>query len=677
LISKKYRLADVSTIAFWAIAGSKLFVLASHPAAAQSVIASGDVVPYIEPSPTWTVGGDLEVGQSGVGELYVLDGGTVDMVDGTIGLLTGSFGEVFVSGQGSTWTSDLFLTAGSAGRGVLRIDEGGSAVSFEGFIGTNFGSNGTVTVTGTGSSWTNTSNLWVGFGGTGTLTIENGGEVTSTRGVIGELGNSSGTVTVSGAGSRWSNSTDLLVADSGIGVLTIADGGTVTVGGDDGIMTLARSAGFGDSPGATGTVNIGAAADNAPAAAGTLAASSVVFGAGTGTIVFNHTGNPDGSAYEFAPSISGDGTIRHIAGHTTLSGANSNTGETRLEGGILTLGSDSALGGSILHTLGSTVDYADGVTIANGIVIESDTTQFQVLSGLATQAGIVSEAGGSRPFEKIGAGELVLTAANSWTGQTLVREGTLTVDGGSIEHATSRLVVGQSSGENGALIVSNSGTVTNSFGDIGLATGSTGEATITGAGSNWTNTSDLAVGGSGTGTLTVAAGGAVSNRQGFVGRFSDSTGTVVITGPGSTWTNTISLFVGVEGTGAVTIADGGAVDNAAGNVGRIFGSTGAVTVTGDGSVWSNTDELNIGLFGAGTLTIANGGTVGNTTGYVGRNAGSAGAVTVTGTGSTWSNTDFLAVGDAGSGALTVADGGTVTNTLAHVGHGSGTSGESR
>ncbi len=55
------------------------------------------------------------------------------------------------------------------------------------------------------------------------------------------------------------------------------------------------------------------------------------------------------------------------------------------------------------------VDYANGVTIANPIVINSNTTQLQVTTGSATQAGVISELNGPRPLEKIGAGTLVLT----------------------------------------------------------------------------------------------------------------------------------------------------------------------------------------------------------------------------------------------------------------------------
>ena len=66
--------------------------------------------------------------------------------------------------------------------------------------------------------------------------------------------------------------------------------------------------------GSIGTLNIGAGAGNPAAAPGTLTAPSLAFGAGTGTLNFNHTS----ADYVFAPAISGNGTVNVLAGTTTL-----------------------------------------------------------------------------------------------------------------------------------------------------------------------------------------------------------------------------------------------------------------------------------------------------------------------------------------------------------------------
>ena len=82
------------------------------------------------------------------------------------------------------------------------------------------------------------------------------------------------------------------IGNLGTGRLTIADSGVVT-----GPIVIAANAG------AIGTLNIGAGAGNPAAAPGTLTAPSVAFGAGAGTLNFNHTS----ADYVFAPAISGNG----------------------------------------------------------------------------------------------------------------------------------------------------------------------------------------------------------------------------------------------------------------------------------------------------------------------------------------------------------------------------------
>jgi len=181
-----------------------------------------------------------------------------------------------------------------------------------GSIGLSAGSTGTVTVTGVGSIWRNSpgGGLNIGSFGTGTLTIANGGTVINDTGFAANIGNgagSRGTVTVTGPGSMWSNSSGVNVGNFGTGTLTVADGGIVNV---NGLIVIAAKAG------SIGTLNIGAGAGNPAVAPGTLFTQSVEFGAGTGTINFNHTS----ANYEFAPAISGNGRVNVLAGTTILTG---------------------------------------------------------------------------------------------------------------------------------------------------------------------------------------------------------------------------------------------------------------------------------------------------------------------------------------------------------------------
>ena len=158
---------------------------------------------------------------------------------------------------------------------------------------------------------------------------------------------------------------------------------------------------------------------------GSLAgAGNVALGSATLT-----TGN-DNTSTIFSGTISGTGGLTKIGtGTLVLAGANTFSGGTTVAGGALRLANNQALGTGALTTTGSVVDYANAVTIANQIVVNSNTTQLQVTAGIATQAGVISELNGPRPLEKIGAGSLVLTAANTYTGPTTVNAGALVVNG--------------------------------------------------------------------------------------------------------------------------------------------------------------------------------------------------------------------------------------------------------
>jgi T5SS/PEP-CTERM-associated repeat protein len=89
----------------------------------------------------------------------------------------------------------------------------------------------------------------------------------------------------------------------------------------------------------------------------------------------------------------------------------------------------------------------------------------------------------------------------------------------------------------GALTIQSGGTVNNTLGIIADDAGSVGTATVAGAGSSWTNSSDFYVGHNGNGTLTISNGGTVSNVVGFVSRYSTSTSTATVDGAGSAWIN--------------------------------------------------------------------------------------------------------------------------------------------
>ena len=110
--------------------------------------------------------------------------------------------------------------------------------------------------------------------------------------------------------------------------------------------------------------------------------------------------------------------------------------------------------------------------------------------------------------------------------------GTLNVTGGTFNVTGSdasniEFIVGR----NGAGILNVTGGATaNVTADsaLGEYTGSSGTATVPGAGSTWTNGGDLHVGYSGHGTLNVTSGGQVSNANGYLGSQIGSVGTSTV-----------------------------------------------------------------------------------------------------------------------------------------------------
>lgn len=336
-------------------------------------------------------GQDMDVGANGTGTLNILNGGTVSNQNGTVAHFVGSTGTVTVTGAGSTWTNANELVVGWSGRGEMTVSDGGRVTAnSNGFIGARDGGSGQVTVTGSRSTWDIGSQLVIGFGAsTGELLVENGGTVINTSGRIGLSANSVGTVTVTGSGSTLTDNGPILrVGYDGTGTLTVANGGQVTVGtltngAYNGTLTIASNAG------STGTLNIGAAAGSSAAAPGTFKAASIAFGSGTGTIVFNHTS----SGLLFDSAISGNGTLKALAGRTILTGDNSLfTGNTVVNGGVLTV--NGSMAGSAT-TVESGARLTGSGTVGSVTALAGSTVAPGNSPGTLTVAGNYSQASGS------------------------------------------------------------------------------------------------------------------------------------------------------------------------------------------------------------------------------------------------------------------------------------------
>ncbi|RCS24199.1 autotransporter outer membrane beta-barrel domain-containing protein [Phyllobacterium salinisoli] len=335
------------------------------------------------------------------GRLNVLNGGSISGSQIEIGRDVGSTGYVTVDGQGSNIDvpaarGEGHVSVGYYGNGTLVISNGGTVRSEVGELATGDTSrragHATVQVTGKDSAWTIFGGVLIHVGGwgTGTLDIADGGKVDAMSSVIniGDNLSGKGTVSVDGPNSLLTNTAAISVGNAGKGTLTVSNGGSVST-------TAALNIAV--AHGSTGTLNIGAAPAATAVAAGTVAASGVKFGAGTGTINFNHTD----TGYVFAPAISGNGTVNQIAGTTILTGANTYTGVTNISGGVLQIG-NGATAGSIAGD------------INNDAMLVFKRSDPYAYSGLISGNGTVTHAG---------SGELTLTGANTYKGGTVVNGG--------------------------------------------------------------------------------------------------------------------------------------------------------------------------------------------------------------------------------------------------------------
>lgn len=356
----------------------------------------------------WISGAALTVGDRGEGTLTVADGGRVQASSVNAGDGGDGVGSLTVSGADSAGNASTLEASGSVSignwsSGEMIVEAGGQVVAgSQGYVAANRDTTGTVIISGTdaagnASTWSSSSGLTVGAQGNGILNISDGGAATASGPIdIGNSATATGAVVVSGTdgdgnASRLSSTSGLTIGNRGTGTLTLTDGGVAA--GSEGHIAYDDDS--------SGTLNIGAAESDGPAAAGLLNVSTLDFGNGSGTLVFNHTDE----AYLFSAALNsrGDGThrIQHYAGHTTLTGDGSGfSGTTTLLGGTLLVGGADGtgnLGGGVevrntarlggtgtIGTAGSMVSIASGGIVAPGNSI-----------GTLSVAGDVTFAGGS------------------------------------------------------------------------------------------------------------------------------------------------------------------------------------------------------------------------------------------------------------------------------------------
>ena len=333
----------------------------------------------------------------------LVNGGTLNNASGIIGNGVGTVGSVTVTS--GSWNNSDFLYIGYYGSSSnsLTISNGGTVrvADTGGWLGLGEygGSANNLTVTGSNSTlWVNTSRygsygIWIGDGYDGdevasssnTMVVSAGGKVYSggESGIGGSGAGVGNTALVTGTGSLWSNNGALNIGGAYLGstsegALTVTKGGSV----------VANDIYIANNAGTVGVLNIGSLGGTDTA--GTVTASTIQFGDGTGSINFNQR-----DATTIDSQISGSGSVNQLGtGTTTLGGANTYTGLTKISVGTLALGAGGSLAtnNSVQIDSGAKFDLAANNQSlndvkANGTIAGSGTmTVTGTLSGSGTVA---------------------------------------------------------------------------------------------------------------------------------------------------------------------------------------------------------------------------------------------------------------------------------------------------
>ena len=586
--------------------------------------------------------------------------------------INGSGTTTFSGGSASSDVSRIFTGSGGitkAGTGTMNISGNVSSAQGRWTIGNTYGGDfsmqsGALNITGieyitlADGSVTNANYTQTGGDVTFTPIINDAG-----RGLYinNSTSGSSGTATfeISGGTFNMTGSNNRVYVGRGAngtaGVLTIGGGASSAIFSASSVQLTAAS-------GRTGTVNLNSN--------GILETSSITDGGGTSNLIFNGgtvrvrsgttanstiingldtaTLNAGGGIIDTnginvaaAQLFSGTGRFtKSGSGVLTLSGNNTYSGGTTMNGGVLAVSiiadtGNSNIGNSGSLILGGGALRFTGTTGATNraITFNSGTNTIEVNSGGTLTLG--PSAAGQRATWS-GGGGVIKSGA-----------GTLVLGNNGDASAGDRFVIGSNYGGNFTM---QQGTLTispTSFMTIGDATQSSATATFTQTGgtTSYTATGGLYVGNWGGGSNNVAelnvSGGDFTYTAGttFVGRGNTSatntTGRLIVGGGASaaTFTGNTFTIASANNTGIVSIQSNGTL--IASSIGAGTGTSSLVMDGGTLRVRSGTAANTSLVSGLGSATLnAGGGTI-DTNGInvvVSQSFGGTGALTKTGTG---------------------------------------------
>jgi fibronectin-binding autotransporter adhesin len=449
-----------------------------------------------------TIAGQVNIANTGTGRLEILGNATASMGVVGIGLQAGSSGSVLVRGADSRLEASGVMVVGSHGVGNLTIDQGAEAVAQTfAVVGDLSDSQGAVTISGAGSQWTTHAQSFVGGigGGRGSVDVQAGGKWAADQHVtLGVASGAIGQVTVGGAGAEFSAGQSLIVRNS-VSSVTLNPGGTIDVAGATDI---------------SGSLVV---------RGGSLTTSSLIIQP-TGTLSFSGgTISVEGGSYQGGPLMIDDPTGQNTPVFRFL-----NPPQTTNLPGVLVVGGQGKGRLEVLdhYTLyaHSLVVVGDGVGSSGQILVQGALTQF-----VTTQGTFIGGAGTGRLEIRDGASVSTNAFGNSATetviGATAGSQGDIVVQGNDSALTTTGTFrigdfgSGSLSIEDGAVVTSNGDAIVR-----GRLSGH-GEATVTGANSQWNVSGTLIVGtddGSssdpeGIARLAVSGGGRVSATTVWIG----------------------------------------------------------------------------------------------------------------------------------------------------------------
>ena len=468
------------------------------------------------------------------------------------------------------------------------------------YVGVSDAVAGTTWNANTGSSITSAAALFLGNGaGTSGTFNMNGGTATFGNGAAASIsigagfsgvGDGTGTLTVTG-GTITAGTSGIKIGSTktGVGVLNL-NGGTLNSAG-----AIAVGTSTGTGTGGSGTINFNGGTLQATGTAVTVGATLVTNVGANGLTV-----DTNGGAVSIASNLlavpSTTGALNKAGlGVLTLSGANTLAGAINVNAGTLTVGSVGAVPDFTKVTVASGANLAFNLPVFNSTTINAALAQATRAadSGLGLDVATANSPQtysdnltGFGNFVKTGAGTLVVTGSNTYTGTTTLSGGLLAVNAGSLPA--------------GAIVFNNGGIASSdatarTFANV-LTQSASGSFTFGSAATYtgdlvFTNATAINVGAAATRNLVVNAN--TTLNQGFTG-----------TGFVTTKTGNGTLILNGDSSGLTA----GGTFNLTGGIVRLGSSTAlgsqAVVINGGGAVLLPTLQLSGGITVPNAISLA-------------------------------------------------------------------------